>query len=136
MDRRPPDYRQRDSLVQLDETKVQFLWSMGWWDGPLNGLALYEVRKCWFDINCPEDDDVHYHYILFPRSDSQADEAEIWHRTKRTYDGKRSLWVGRDESLHNENWLGPELTTTAPLGWFVDGKNSDFYAIKIYPSKT
>lgn len=107
---------------------------MSWWDGPLNGLALYDEQKCWFDINRREDDDRHYHYILFPLTDSQVEEAETWYRTRGTYDGKRGMWLGRDES-HNADWLGPDVSRTEPLGWFVDGRNASFYAITVHSGK-
>jgi hypothetical protein len=107
---------------------------MDWWDGPLNGLAIYNGERCWFDINCPDTNDRHYHYVLFPLADADANEAESWYRTRGRYDGSRGIWVGRDES-HDATWLGPDLSLTEPLGWFEDGKNESFYAIKVHTSK-
>jgi hypothetical protein len=126
-----PDKSDLIALPQLDEREVQFLWSVEWWDGPLNGLAEYQGKKCWFNFHHEDESGSHYHYVLYELSGLEEQQAEDWYRSRGRWDGKQ--WAGRDESKHDASWTGPTLSVIPVLGWFRDGANTDFYGIKVFP---
>ncbi len=134
---REEDKSNLDDLPQLNEAEIRFLWSFDWFDGPLHGLAEYRGRKVWFDFHHMDDEGTDYFYVLYPLTDRQIEEAEVWKQTRGQYESNTQTgegkWVGRDESRHNADWNGPLVEGVPPLGWFMDGSNQDFYGIKIYP---
>jgi hypothetical protein len=97
----------------------------------LDGLAEYDGQKAWFAFRDMDESGRHYLYQLYDLSDMQVAEAELWHATRGTYDAATQSWHGRDEARHNVAWEGPDVSARQPLGWFVDGSNTDFYGIQV-----
>lgn len=120
-----------EELPRLDESRIRLLWHVDWWDGPLHGLAEYDGKKAWFAFHDMDEPGRHYFYRLYTLTEAQVAEAELWHATRGTYDATTQRWLGRDEARHNVDWVSPDVSTQQPLGWFMDGSNSDFYGIQI-----
>ena len=123
------DQTDHSALPELDDSDVVLLWAMYRYDGPLNGMAEYRGRRVWFDFHHMDEDGVRYFYTLYPLTDAQVAEAEVWHKTKGVYE--RGEWVGRDEHVHDAKWNGPTFAGVTPLGWFKDGRNPQFSGIRI-----
>src|SRR5947207_1895599 len=115
---REPDKTDLTQIPQLDETKIKFLWWLHFWDGALDGMVEYGGLKVWFDFH-HQDYEGAYCYVLYPLNNEQIKEAELWHGAEV-----------------KDDWNGPSFENTIPLGWFVDGRNDDFYGIKLYPPST
>jgi len=130
-------HRKQDShdlatLRQLDELEIRYLWHFDWWDGPLYGMAEYQGRRAWYDYHSDTEDDRHYRYVLYPLTPEQVEAAELWHATQGRWDAATGQWVGRDPERHDESWAGPDFSGVQPIGWFADGRNEDFYPIKVH----
>ena len=131
MDYREPDSHDLENLRQLDELSIRFLWYCNWYDGPLSGMAEYEGRRTWYDFHSDTDDGRHYRYVLYPLTHEQIETAELWHATLGHWDAVASQWVRPSSASHDASWAGPDFSKTQPIGWFADGRNEDFYAIKV-----
>ena len=132
-----PDESDLSQLPRLDETEIHLLWYVDWWDGPLTGMVEYRGAKCWLRLHHEDESEVagggssHYHYVLYRLTQDQVEEAETWHSSRGEWNGE--TWVGRDESAHDDGWEAPDLSANVPLGWFTEGRNQDFYQIKVVP---
>jgi hypothetical protein len=104
-------------LPQLNEREVHFLWRLQYQDGPLNGLAEYQGEKVWFDFHHMDDEGLHYFYVLYRLDLERLNEVLTWKQ---------------DEERYSSGWLGPRLEGAEPIGWFTDGQNPDYYAIKVH----
>lgn len=112
-------------LVQLehfDESEIELVWTMDEFDGSLNGIVRYRGAYLWFDYHSEIEYDnpkktSNFCYVAFSLTEKEAQEA-LSHRddSPRTY-------------------TGPDLVGIQPMGWFMDGKNADFYPIKCVPTK-
>jgi hypothetical protein len=126
---------------RFDEKEVVYRWRKDWWDGPLNGLISYRGQRYWFDFYCETDEPGEPRYFLaFPLSEEEANFADAWSdENERHRDEWKRLamisasppseetarrWESHDASL-------PDLSDRPPVGWFIDGQNSSFYAIQI-----
>ena len=118
-------------LLQLDEREVHFLWRLDYYDGPLNGLAEYQGEKVWFDFHHMDEEGLHYFYVLYRLEQAQLNEIMAWKQAEGEYDYENQVWVGRDEERYN-SWHGPKLDSAEPIGWFMDGQNPDYYAIRVH----
>src|SRR4051794_31681483 len=126
-DHRNQDTNDLSALPQLDELEIHYLWHFDWFDGPLYGMAEHQGRRAWYDYHSDTEDDRHFRYVLYPLTQEQIDVAELWRATRGRWDAAAERWVGRDFKDHDESWTGPDFTGVAPLGWFTDGRNEDFY---------
>ena len=132
-----PDEKDISSLPQIDEREMHILWHVDWWDGALSGLLEYRGQKCWFhfhhedETGCDQGGTSHYQYILYSLTSDQISEAESWINSRGHWDIKTQTWIGRDESIHNESWICPDLAQNKPIGWFMDGCNPEFYPVKV-----
>lgn len=41
-------------MKQIQRSEVEYLWHVGYWDGPLSGICIYNDEVCWFQ-NFSED---------------------------------------------------------------------------------
>jgi|GraSoi_2013_60cm_1033757.scaffolds.fasta_scaffold23308_2 hypothetical protein len=42
---------------QIPRQEVRLLWHCGYWDGPLNGICLYQAERYWFEAIDPFDEE-------------------------------------------------------------------------------
>jgi len=132
-----PDESDISCLPQINERELRILWHVDWWDGALTGLLEYRGQKCWFhfhhedETRCEQGGTSHYHYVLYALTPQQITDAETWYRSRGHWDPKTQAWVGRDQSLHNESWNCPDLSLSMRIGWFKDGRNPEFYGIRV-----
>jgi hypothetical protein len=125
----------RAVLPRINETEVHFVKSLEWWDGPLNGTIEWQDQTYWFEFcgdcehctaqyvgggntctdnadgNAHDDAGRHYFYLVFPLTPDQR--------------------VKFENRSGNGFYEGPDLSNTDPIGWFMDGKNQDFYGITV-----
>ena len=132
---RKSDQTELSQMAQLDETQVAFVWAMDWWDGPLNGLAIYQNRFCWFDFHSMDEAGLNYFYVLYWLSEAQVQEAQAWHDAKGWVDFQSGQLVGRDSAKFNPYYEGPQVEATNCQGWFWSGSNPKFYAIEVEPNE-
>lgn len=106
------DYNEIDlsRCTQLNESEIELLWEHEEWDGPLSGTAKYHNQICWFDYNNDDAEGRHFFYKLYPLTAQQIDEIET--------------------NKSDPHWMGP-IFNIPPIGWFMDGKNQDFYAVQL-----
>jgi hypothetical protein len=115
----PQDYylQYYKNLPQIDAKDVRILWHCGYYDGPLDGICLYQGRKCWFEIfqSLRVEDvrkrvdneggsvwlDYYVRYLVVELSDDQITEEDYWHELFRQkigthcdYDEKEHRQIG------------------------------------------
>jgi hypothetical protein len=138
-------YRQ---LPQIDERDVRLLWHNDYYDGPLNGILLYQGKMCWFqifhalrtdEVRSREDKDGiawndHFvRYLLVELSEEQVKEEKYWHElfqkkvsTRSDYDenGHRKTGEVKPKEMWNEFYepykmrKPSDLSNNLVLGWF------------------
>ena len=128
---RKQDFHDLATLARLDETEVRCLWHFAWFDGPLHGMAEYRGSRAWYDYHSDTEDECNYRYVLYTLTQQQIETADLWHATQGNWDAATQRWVGRDSEKHDESWTGPDFTGVTPIEWFTDGRNEDFYAVKV-----
>jgi 3-isopropylmalate/(R)-2-methylmalate dehydratase small subunit len=127
---RPIDERDLSNVPRLDETAIRLIWSMEWWDGPLNGIVQYNGELCWFNLHHEDEEATHYNYVLLPLTAAELKEVRrFWwskgrHHTSDCFEPEELTDVPED-------WIGPDLRNAKAIGWFMDGYNQDFYGIKV-----
>lgn len=94
-------------------------------------MAEYQGRRAWYDYHSDTEGDSHFRYVLYPLTQEEVETAELWRATKGLWDAETREWVGRDREKHDESWAGPDLSGVSPIGWFLDGRNADFYPVKV-----
>jgi len=67
------------TLSRIDERTVKLEWSKDWWDGPLNGVAVFDGEKRWFEYHSDDDGAIEFYYVLYPLSPADLCRAEAWH---------------------------------------------------------
>ena len=115
-------------MSQLAPLKnVQPVWVTDFWDGPLNGLALYEGRCHWFEVESfdPDHPPEIRKYILYPLTDDEIVAEEALHDLFRKHVGTHTDWDvrGRQTPLSARRLnmppsmtpLRPNATVTTPL---------------------
>lgn len=68
-------------LYDKDDLKLSFLWHCGYYDGPMNGMALYNGQKVWFDMDEDSYDNIFFMrtYKIYELSDEDIEELETSH---------------------------------------------------------
>lgn len=84
------------------------VWITDYWDGPLQGLATYEERLHWFEVESfdPDDPPTVRTYALYPLSDDEVAAEEALHRLFRKHVGTHTDWHLRgtpDAVVHPES---------------------------------
>jgi len=131
------------TLSRLDERTVKLEWSMDWWDGPLNGLAVVDGEKRWFEYHSDDDDAIEFHYVLYPLSPADLCRAEAWRAVneewqvawRERYSRIEHAWSDEAKQF-GEDWKKalPKFESPIsepPIGWFSSGRNNAFYAIRV-----
>ena len=108
----------KKDLPKFDESKIEIIKSVDWYDGPLCGWMEYEGKKYWFDLTsfcflcddfCEcEDSGRHYFYQIYPIKEDMDITA-------------------KREDIN--------FTGVNPVGWFTDGCNQNFYGIMVCYNK-
>lgn len=122
-------------MSQLAPLKtVEPVWVTDFWDGPLNGLALYEGRCHWFEVESfdPDHPPEIRKYILYPLTDDEIVAEEALHDLFRKHVGTHTDWdvrgtpdaVVRPQTEHAAFYDSAEAqrdrdyTTRPAIGWF------------------
>ncbi|HNT76083.1 MAG TPA: hypothetical protein PKH77_13800 [Anaerolineae bacterium] len=138
-------YRQ---LPQIDVKEVRMLWHCAYWDGPLDGILLYQGKLHWFQIfytlrtdemqsRVDEENiawnDYFVRYLIIELSEEQIKEEEYWHGlfrqkvgTHTDYDenGHRTIGALAPKDMWSEFYEAYKTRTPRDLsnnqivGWF------------------
>lgn len=90
------DYRFPENWVYEnleEEPDLEMLWHSGYWDGPLNGMALYNGQYVWFDCHSDEYEEPYYGmrvYRLYELSKKELKDEFDHHSKFREYVGHHS----------------------------------------------
>jgi hypothetical protein len=71
----------------MAELQARILWHSGWYDGPLNGIALCDGREHWFEAVDFEHAPAVYRYELYPLSDDEIEHEREIHACFREHVG-------------------------------------------------
>lgn len=86
---------------------IRLLWHLGYWDGPLTGIAIHEGREHFFEAENPDEPLSDRRFLLFPLSDEEIVEERYWHslfqehvgaHTDYGEDGRRTAGAVRPRS--------------------------------------
>ena len=129
------------AFPKLDENKLHISWVKDWWDGPLNGLADYDDKFCWFEFHSMDEGGVQYFYLLYRLSPEQLKNVESWHiinekwRLQWNEFHARQFFTPAARKFANDWKLNvPELihpTESVPIGWFCSGGNPSLYGVQV-----
>ena len=71
------------SLPELDRSQLELLWYSDFWDGPKNGLLVFDGRKYWFQVFQesiePDFNDFYRRFLVVELTPAQLAEGEGWH---------------------------------------------------------
>ena len=71
------------SLPELDRSRLEFLWHSDFWDGPKNGLLVFDGCKYWFQMfeesADPDLKDFYRRFLVLELTPAQLEEEERWH---------------------------------------------------------
>jgi hypothetical protein len=135
-------------LPQIDEKKIRLLWHHSYFDGPINGILLYEGKTHWFKLFYPlrtdeirsrtdKDgivwNDYFVRYLVIELTEEQVREEEYWHElfrqkvgTHTDYDenGQRKISELKPENSQKEYFElsktrnSIDLSNNLVIGWF------------------
>lgn len=135
-------------LPQIDEQDVRILWHCGYYDGPLDGILLYQEQVHWFQIfYALRTDEIrsrtdkngttwldHFvRYLVVELSDEQAKEEAYWHKlfqeevgTHTDYNeaGHRTIGALKSQDIWHEFYEAyktrkpHDLSNNRVVGWF------------------
>lgn len=121
--------------LKLNWNDIRLLWYGDFWDGPMNGLCIYNDRKCWFEMIEESPDspvDAPRRFIVVNLSAQELADEEHWHDLFRSQVGTH-MDVGepcpevKPKALHREFYevysqrRKPDYLDRPALGWFVIG---------------
>lgn len=111
------------------------VWITDYWDGPFEGLAMYEERLHWFKVESFDHDDPPpvRRYALYALSDDEIAAEEALHNLFRRHVGTHTDWNTRwtpdaavrpqSEWAHFYESAGAKqernYTTRPAIGWFT-----------------
>jgi hypothetical protein len=109
-------------LPEVDQAEVRVLWHSDFWDVPLNGLATYQGRKCWFQTleDLRHNDPAEVIYLLIELSDKQITEEEYWHNLFREQVGAHT-----DYDEHGHRKTGSLMPESAQKQYFDARKSRE-----------
>ena len=88
------------SLPELDRTRLEFLWYSDFWDGPKNGLLVFDGCKYWFEMfeesADPDFKDFYRRFLVLEITQAQLEEEERWHTLFQEKVGYHTTY-GRNE---------------------------------------
>jgi hypothetical protein len=116
---------------KLDRNEIRLLWCFDFWDGPINGMCLYENRKYWFDmLDAGENgDSAPRRFLVLDLSTQQLAEEERWHDLFRAKVGTHCDFEEahpevKARELHPEFYeaykkrVKPDYSNNPVIGWF------------------
>ncbi len=65
---------------------LRLLWHNSFWDGPINGILIYQGRKCWFESIVDLEEDIRQ-FVIIELTPEQLKEEEYWHKLFQEYVG-------------------------------------------------
>jgi hypothetical protein len=120
---------------------VQLLWAADYWDGPIAGLARYDGREHWFEVEEFDWDDPppasERRFRLYALNDEELRDEQEWHRRFQKHVGTHSDYERSGNRGHaavkppsewpkfyDEYERRPprEYASREPIGWFVLGE--------------
>ena len=76
-----------DQVRKINRDEVRLLWYADFWDGPINGLCLYNDKKYWFELMADSEDELpdttQRKFLVLELSRRQLTEEEHWHELFR-----------------------------------------------------
>ena len=70
-------------LRALDQSRLEFLWYSDFWDGPKNGLLVFDGSKYWFQMfeesADPDFKDFYRRFLVVELTTAQLEVEERWH---------------------------------------------------------
>jgi hypothetical protein len=70
---------------KLNRNDVRLLWYADFWDGPINGLCIYQNKKHWFEMSADDafPDTNQRRFVVLDLSPEQLADEEQWHELFR-----------------------------------------------------
>lgn len=143
----PKDYLTK--LPQIDEKEVRILWHNDYYDGPRNGVLLYQGKVYWFQIQddicdlLPHSDEVneaeesgYNRFLVIELTDEQFQEEKYWNELFRQKVGTHWDYDENGNPIKGELRSGEtwkefysaaknrkplDLSNNAVIGWFEWG---------------
>lgn len=125
------------TLLQIETEQLEILCWLNWYDGPVNGLMMWDNQLYWFDYvdrwGVDEEADIWeedwgYIYEVFALTETQIIEAVTWFKEKQDwFENKRF----HNEGIKLRDWEGPKLPPSG-IAMFTDksglkgGDHKDF----------
>lgn len=133
--------------LRVPEREIKLLYSIDWWDGPINGLAKRGDRYFWFEFYCDDGYGRDYFYRLHPIPASEEKATLDWFARYKDYQ-QRWMPLANDPATRDssstkaltEEW---QIFTASRVdyashpytGWFCSGANASFYGVQITPKE-
>ncbi|MCU0240192.1 MAG: hypothetical protein MUC29_12185, partial [Pyrinomonadaceae bacterium] len=71
-------------LPKIEKNEIRLLWADDWFDGVINGVLLYQNKKCRFEMIEENNDDntqnFYRRYLIIELTERQLQEEEYWHK--------------------------------------------------------
>jgi hypothetical protein len=139
------DYR--NVLPQIDEKEVRFLWHCAYFDGPRDGVLLYQEKPHWFQIEDNDADfrghvdsegqkwkDWYARFLVIALTEEQFQEEAYWHELFKQKVGEYSDYDERGNRIRGDaakpkgtsaeyfesakNRRPRDLSNNIVVGWF------------------
>ena len=97
------------NIPQINFNDLKLLWHEEFWDGPINGILLYQNKKCWFEMISENDgsepDDYYRRYWIIKLSQKQIEDKEFWHNLFREKVGNNADYD--DDGIRHTDQVKP-----------------------------
>ncbi len=122
-----------NQVRKIDRADVRPLWYMDFWDGPINGLCLWNNRKYWFEFIVDEDGneaiDGPRRFLMKELAPQQLEDEERWHELFRQKVGTHCDFEEarpgvKPKELHHEFYEAfqgrprPDYSKNPVVAWF------------------
>ena len=131
-----------------DERHIKISWHHDWYDGPIDGVIVYQGGRYWFSFYCDTDAPGNpFYYLVYPLTVEEADSADAWSVKSEDYakrwrplannpasrDLSSTKALGEEWKRHFETL--PDFAKREAIAWFQSGANQSFYGIEIERAK-
>ena|GEM_PF-3797630 len=117
-------------VPEVNSTKIRFRWHGRWYDGPLDGMCIFEGKKYWFSEGEQLDEftrdridscgeqvrDYFRRYFLIELTADQLEEKEHWHKLSAEMGG-----IGSEYDETTQRWArtpNPNVSKEASANYF------------------
>ena len=121
-------------IQQLNASDVRLLWFVDFWDGPINGLCMYNNKEHWFELIDNGDDDssdtTSRHYFVVELLPEQIKDELRWQELFRQKVGTHCDFAEpnpevKPQEAHREFYDAyaqrrkPDYSVNPIVGWFA-----------------